>query len=359
LTSLVSPVVADALPHVGLAHSLHATAGDYFKDEALRLAFSFQSAYLGMSPWECPGGFSMVPYVEHAWGIRHVRGGVHQLCLALARVAQSLGARVRTRAEVTRLVTLGDRCVAVELASGEKLAADEVIVNADAALALGRLLEHGPSLRWNRRHLEHLDESCSTFMLYLGLDRQLPLRHHTFFFAEDYRAEMERLFHAGVLGHDLSLYVCNPSVSDPTLAPEGHSALYVLALVPNTRSRVDWAEEGRWLYRTVLHALEQRSGLSIAPHVRAESSISPTQWERDYAVSHGAVFGPAHHIGQLLALRLPNQLPWPSNVLLAGGATSPGSGLPTILESARIATRLICERHGVAFPPSRALPPTG
>lgn len=357
LGSLVSPAVLRALPHVGIAHSLHATASDYFADDALQLAFSFQSAYLGMSPWSCPGGFGMVPYVEHAWGIAHVRGGMHRMCEAFARVARSLGAEIHTQAPVRRLLVAGDRCRGVELEDGERIACDDVIVNADAAAALLRLLEHDVSLRFRRSHLEHMDESCSVCTLYLGLDRTLPLAHHTFFFARDYAAEMRRVFEDGTTDDDLSLYACNPGASDASMAPPGHASLLLLALVPNTRSPIDWRSEAPRMRERMITAFERRAGVSIQPHIRAEEALVPEDWEDGFAVSHGAVFGPSHRLGQLLAFRLPNRLPWPHNVYLAGAATSPGSGLPTILESARISTRLLCARHRVPFPASNPLPP--
>lgn len=356
LASLMSPSVLSALPHVGLGRSLHATAGGYFRDEALKLGFSFQSAYLGMSPWECPGGFAMVPYVEHAWGLDHVQGGVHKLGEAMERVARSLGARIRTGTTVKRLVVEGNRCTGVELENGERIPADEVVVNADATAALLRLLDQDVSLRFRRSEVRDLRESCSTFMLYLGLDTRLPLAHHTFFFARDYRAEMDRIFRYGSLGDDFSLYVCNPAANDPTMAPEGHSSLYALALVPNTRAPIGWEEEGPRMRTRILKSLERRSGFPVEAHIRAERSLSPADWENRYEVSHGAVFGPAHSIDQLLAFRLPNRLPSPDNVYLTGGGTNPGSGLPTILESARIAARLICEGRHIPFPVSRPIP---
>ncbi len=359
LTSLAHRSALDALPHVGLSRSLHATAGEYFADQALRLAFSFQAAYLGMSPWDCPGGFAMVPYVEHAWGIDHVRGGIHQVCEAMARVARSLGATIRTGASVRKLLVRGARCAGLELENGEELACDDAIVNADGAAALDRLLDDDVSRRFSHPRLKTLQESCSTFMLYLGLDRPLPLAHHTFFFARDYRAEMDRVFEDGRVAGDLSLYACNAARTDPTMAPAGHSALYLLALVPNTRAGLDWSAEAVPMRERVLHAFEKRSGLSIRANIRAEAAITPSDWQSEFRVSHGAVFGPSHCLSQLLAFRLPNQLPHPRNVFLAGGATNPGSGLPTILESARIATRLICERHRVPFPASRPLPAPG
>lgn len=356
LASMASPLVAAAMPHVGLGRSLWDTAGEYFSDPALQLAFSFQSAYLGMSPWECPGGFAMVPYVEHAWGVFHIQGGIARLCETMARIAEEDGARIRTGVGVAKLVVEGERCTGVLLEGGERLACDEVVVNADGAEALNTLLDEPVSARFNRHRLEHLAESCSTFMLYLGLDRPLPLTHHTFFFARDYLAEMDRVFRQGTLGADLSLYVCNPSRTDPSLAPPGHSALYLLALVPNTRAKLDWHQEGPHLRERVLDLLEHRGEVAVRPNIVVERCITPRDWEYQFGVSHGAVFGPAHRIDQLLALRLPNQLPWPQNVMLAGGATSPGSGLPTILESARISSRLICERNDQPFPPSRPLP---
>jgi phytoene desaturase len=356
LASMLDSSVLVAAPHVGMGRSLHDTAADYFSDERVQLGFSFQSAYLGMSPWKCPGGFGMVPYVEHAWGVDYVKGGIHRLCAAMLRVASELGARIRTRAEVARILVENDRSVGVQLVSGERVPADDVVIDADAPAALSRLLDRDVSLRFSRSRLEHLNESCSTFMLYLGLDTRLPLVHHTFFFADDYQAEMERVFRDGTLGDDISVYACNPVVTDPGVAPEGHSSLYLLALVPNAGADIDWDREDAVMRARVLAAMRDWTGVDLEPHIRAESRVTPAEWQRRYNILHGAVFGPAHNITQLLAFRLPNRLPSPDNVFLTGGGTSPGSGLPTILESARIATRLVCERHGMEFPPSRPLP---
>jgi len=357
LRSMIDPVAVAALPHVGIGQSLRDTAADYFDDEDLQLGFSFQSAYLGMSPWECPGGFGMVPYVEHAWGVDYIQGGIHQLCEAMRRVAVEHGASTRTAAEVRSLLVQEGRCVGVQLTTGEAIAADDVVVDADAAVALLNLLDQDVSLRFRKSRLRHLKESCSTFMLYLGLDTQLPLQHHTYHFADDYNAEMERVFKAGTLDDDdPSLYVCNPSCSDPSLAPPGHSSLYLLTLAPNTRADIDWSHEAPRMRRRILAKVSRLTGIDVETRIRAERLITPAQWEQEFNISHGAVFGPAHNIMQLLAFRLPNQLPSPDNVYLAGAGTSPGSGLPIILESARIASRLLCARHGLEFPDSRPLP---
>lgn len=356
LGSLIDPDVFAALPEVGLTRSLHTVAADYFDDPDLQLGFSFQSAYLGMSPWDCPGGFGMVPYVEHAWGVFHVMGGVHQIPLAMARVAREQGARIRTGVGVKHLEVEHGRCSAVLCDDGERIEGDAVVLNLDATHALLSLLDEDVSLHFRKAHVAHQAESCSVYVLYLALDTVLPLPHHTFYFAEDYRAEMARVFRGGALGEDFSLYVCNPAATDPTMAPEGCSGLYVLALVPNTTADIAWPTAGPAQRERVLTALEARAGLELRSHIRVEQALAPPDWAGDFEVSHGAVFGPAHSIGQLLAFRLPNRLPSPRNVYLVGGGTNPGSGLPTILESGRIVTRLITEEEGLEFPTSRPLP---
>ncbi|HEX2733234.1 MAG TPA: phytoene desaturase family protein [Polyangiaceae bacterium] len=356
LSNLASLDVFKALPDVGLFRSLYETASSYFEDEALRLAFSFQAAYLGMSPWDCPGGFCMVPYVEHAWGVQHIKGGIQQLCREMASVAREAGASLYTQAEVVELISSGQTCTQVRLADGRKLDADYVVVDADATRALLDLLKEAPSARFTKDGIAHQLQSCSTFMIYLGLDELLPLAHNTFFFADDYRAEMRNVFEAGTLDDDLSLYVCNPSRLDRTLAPVNHSALYLLALVPNTHAKLNWAVEQAPMQRRMFELFKRRAGYDLEPHIQAKAVRTPLDWQRDFNVSHGAVFGPAHSIDQLLAFRLPNRLPWPSNVLLTGAGTNPGSGLPTILESGRIAAREIASECGLTFPPTSGLP---
>lgn len=356
LGSMMDPTVVAALPYVGIGQSLHGAASKYFDDEDLQLGFSFQAAYLGMSPWKCPGGFGMVPYVEHAWGVDYVKGGIHQICRAMAGVARELGAVIRTGEEVSHLVVEDGRCTGAELSSGELVLADDIVLDADASAALLHLLDQDVSIRFRKHRLKRMKESCSTFMLYLGIDRDLPLQHHTFHFATDYRAEMNRVFDSGTLDDDMSVYVCNPSTTDPSLAPPGHSSLYVLTLAPNTRADIDWNEEAPRMRGRVLAALREWTHIDIESHIRVERVITPADWESQLNISHGAVFGPAHNIAQLLAFRPPNRLPSPDNVFLAGAGTSPGSGLPTVLESARIASRLLCERHGLPFPESRPLP---
>ena len=181
--SLFSPTLLAALPHIAPGRSLHNVLSSYFRAEELRLAFTFQSKYLGMSPWDCPGLFTMIPYTEHAHGVYHVQGGLCQISHAMAQVAREYGAAIHTSQPVRRILTKGRRAVGVELGTGEKLECDDVVINADFGHAMSTLFEPDQLRRYKPETVRRKNWSCSTFMMYLGLDRAYPeAEHHTIVF---------------------------------------------------------------------------------------------------------------------------------------------------------------------------------
>lgn len=357
--SLLRPSVLSALPHVGLFSSVFDEMGRYFDHDDLKMALSFQTAYLGMAPWDCPGGFAIIPYVEHAYGIYHVMGGLHHVCLAMKAIATEFGAEIRTGTRVDEILVDGRRCSGVRLADGSQVPADEVVIASDFAWSMSKLFAPGTLRGWTPQRVAQKRYSCSTFMLYLGLDTIYPNPHHNFIFADDYRREMTEIFKGGGLSDDFSMYVCNPSVTDPGMAPPGHSALYVLVLTANNTAPIDWGSERERFCAKVLDRLEQRVGMrDLRRHIRQQHIITPHDWEQQLHVYRGATFNLAHSIDQLLYVRPRNRFDEFDNCYLAGGGTSPGSGFPTILESARITSNLICQAYGLPTVAPEALPPT-
>ena len=346
-----------AVPALSIGRSLFQNLGRYFQPAKLKLSFTFQAKYLGMSPWECPGLFTMLPYIEHAHGIEHVVGGLNQISQAMARVVAEEGGKIRLSTPVRQLTLEGRRVTGVELENGERATADEVIINADFAHAMSRLLPAGTLKKYAPARLAKKKYSCSTFMMYLGVEGAVPLDHHTIFFAKDYKANLHDISTRKVLSKDISFYIQNASVTDPSLAPAGHSALYVLVPTPNQSSSVAWGEEREAFKNHVLDLIEKRAGLpDLRRRIRAERVITPLDWQEDGRIYLGATFNLAHTFSQLLYLRPRNKFEELDRCYLVGGGTHPGSGLPTIYESARISSNLICRRHGVTVPPVPALP---
>ncbi len=349
-STLLSPDILKALPHLALGRSLFDVMKGYFVEEKLALSFTFQAKYLGMSPWDCPGLFSMIPLIEHRFGIQHIRGGLSRISDAMADTARQNGAVIHTGTPVKRILVHNRAATGVLLENGEKIEADAVVVNADFGHAATTLFEPGLLRKYTPAKLDRLQLSCSTFMLYLGVDKPIPTPHHLITFADDYRTNVRAIFRKPALAKDVSVYLRNASVTDPTLAPEGHSALYVLVPVPNTRCPIDWSREKAAFRETILDTIARRTSLGdLRPHIRAEKIITPADWESDYRVYKGATFNLAHTFRQLLYFRPRNKFEELDRCYLVGGGTHPGSGLPTIYESGRIAANLIARAHNVPF----------
>ena len=208
----------------------------------------------------------------------------------------------------------------------------------------------GALRKYTPARLEKTKLSCSTYMLYLGVDRTYDIPHHMIVFADDYKANVEAVFKGKRVSRDISFYVRNASVTDPTLAPEGHSSLYVLVPVANLRGDGDWAAEKQPFRETVLDALETRGGLQgLRGHIREEREITPEDWQSEHNVYRGATFSLAHNLGQMIYLRPRNKFEDLEHCYLVGGGTHPGSGLPTIYESGRIAANLLSREYGIAL----------
>ncbi len=335
-----------ALPSMDVLSTVYGVISRYFINEDIKLAMTFQAKYLGMSPWQCPGPFTILPYIEHAFGIYHPIGGLHQLSEKMAQIARDKGVHIHLDSSVEKIQITGGRITGVELSGGEVDQGETVIMNADFAAGVSGLIpEKAQPKRWNKRALEKKSYSCSAFMIYLGLDTLYDIPHHNIFIPDNYKKNIEGLVNNEPLDQDPAFYVQNASVTDPNLAPEGRSTLYVLVPVSNLNSSTDWSREKDRYRDLVIDKLKKRAGLDdLEDRIVAERVVTPDNWQNDINVYKGAVFNLAHSIDQMLYLRPHNRFQGIDGLYLTGGGTHPGSGLPTILESARITAELIDKR---------------
>ncbi len=342
-TSLMRARLLAVLPYLKPWKSLHSELASYFSDPRLLLAFTFQSKYLGMSPFQCPSLFSILSFLEYEHGVWHPLGGCNALTQGMARVATELGVKIRLNEPVEEILFEGRRATGVRTPTGEHHA-DAVIVNADFAHAMTKLVPNHRRKRWTDEKIAGKKYSCSTFMMYLGIEgRYDHLSHHNIYVAKDYRLNLDQIERQHVLADDPSFYVQNASITDPSLAPSGHSTLYVLVPVTHQHPNVDWSQE-RDRYRAVaLRQLERLGITDIERRIRFERIITPADWERKQGIYRGATFNLSHNLGQMLHLRPQNRFEDIEGMYLVGGGTHPGSGLPVIFESARISARLLIE----------------
>ncbi|MEM4755900.1 MAG: phytoene desaturase family protein [Candidatus Woesearchaeota archaeon] len=348
--SMLSLNVLKALPYLSLTRSMFEELGRYFNDEQLKISFTFQSKYLGMSPWDCPAAFMIIPYIEHTYGIYHVQGGLSKISEAMANVAKEHGATISCNTKVKQLLIEGNRVVGVLLEDGTAKKADETIINADFAYAMENLVPDGILKKYSKQNLAKKKYSCSTFMLYLGMNKLYDLPHHTIVFSKDYKTYINNVFQKNEPLDDLSFYIRNASVVDKTLAPQGKANVYVLVPVQNLKANIDWEKEKKQFRDKIIATIKQRLGfVDFEEHIEFERIITPKDWEQKQHVYLGATFNLAHNLNQMLYFRPHNQFEELKHCYLVGGGTHPGSGLPTIYESGRITANLIAKKYKIPY----------
>jgi phytoene desaturase len=313
----------------------------------MRLAFSFQSKYLGMSPFRCPSLFSILAFLEYEAGVWHPVGGCGAVTKNMASVAQDMGVKIHLGEGVEEMLFDGNRIRGVRTEAGT-YDADAVVVNADFARAMTKLVPNRLRNRWTDERIAKKRFSCSTFMLYLGIDGCYDnVDHHTIYISKDYERNLADIEQRHILSEDPSFYVQNACVTDRSLAPAGKSTLYVLVPVTHQHDNVDWNKESARYRQVALNQLRKIGIQDVERRIRYERMITPTNWEHDYDIYRGATFNLTHSLDQMLHLRPHNRFEDLEGVYLTGGGTHPGSGLPVIFESARISTRLLMADLGV------------
>ncbi len=350
LTDMLRKELRAAIPYLDAHKNLFSHLGNYFANDDFKIAFTFQAKYLGMSPWECPGTFSIISFIEHRLGIFHVLGGLNEICQGIAKACRDLAGKITLNTAVKEIIVKNGRAVGLELENGEVLEGDHVIINADFAYAMDNLVPEANKKKYTSEKMRKKKYSCSIFMMYLGVDKQYPLEHHNIYFSDDYKQNITEITHGNKVPEDPSFYIQNAVVTDSSVAPPGKAALYVLVPVSNNFSGIDWTVNEEPFREKILTLLEQKAGLTdIRSHIETEKIITPKTWEEEYNVYSGATFNLAHNIGQMLYFRPHNKFEEFDNCYLVGGGTHPGSGLPTILESARISSSLILEKDNVSL----------
>lgn len=324
----------------------YAHMADFFSEPRLRAAFTFQDVYMGLSPFEAPATFSMMPYTEMAHGVWYPRGGMYQVVEALLTIAREAGVELAFHSTVERVDVRAGRAQGVVLVDGRRLAADVVLANADLPYVYDALLPDGELAR----PLTRKRFSCSVISFFWGLDRPYPaLGPHTLFLTDDYRGNFEGLARNEALPEAASLYLHAPARLDPAMAPAGQDTL--TAIVPCGHLAEDrehgQADEQDWgvlrdrARQMVFQRLAQLGLTDVPAHIKFEVAYTPLSWRKRYNLMKGATHGLCHNLTQLGYFRPGNRHPRYPNLYFAGASTRPGTGLPTALISARLAAERI------------------
>ncbi|MBC7895304.1 MAG: phytoene desaturase [Cytophagaceae bacterium] len=321
----------------------------YIRDERLRQVFSFHPLLVGGNPFQTTSIYALIHHLEKAWGVWFAMGGTGALVQGLARLFTDLGGTLQLNAEVAAIeVAPGTRrATGVRLTSGEVLAADAVVSNGDVANTYLHLVapQHRPvntDTRITRRRY-----SMSLFVIYFGTNRRYEdIAHHEILMGPRYKGLLEDIFTNKRLSEDFSLYLHRPTATDPSLAPDGCDAWYVLSPVPHLGGDVDWATAGPRYRNAIMAHLEARYLPGLSKHLVTERVISPPYF-RDTLNSHvGSAFSVEPTLMQSAWFRPHNRSEDIPNLYFAGAGTHPGAGLPGVLSSGKIVADLVGRAEG-------------
>ncbi len=348
-------VVPDLLK-LGAVQPLFSLIKKYFKSDKMRQVFSFEPLLVGGNPMKVPAIYAMIHFVEKTWGIHYARGGTGALVTALVRKFEEMGGVVQVNAEVASIdvVKRGGKRVAtgVTLKSGETIAADVVVSNADYGTTYMKLIDKAHR-RINRDALvKFRKQSMSLMVIYFGYKKaegDPDLQHHNIILGPRYEELLTDIFDRKILGPDFSQYLHIPTLTDPSMAPEGHHAAYTLIPVPNNQSDLDWSRIGEAYKDKVLTFLEERGYIpNLKERLVYQSFVTPDYFEQVLGSYVGNGFGVEPVLTQTAFFRPHNRSEDVSNLYLVGQSTQPGGGTPSVMMSAKMTVREIARDFGIA-----------
>ena len=322
--------------------TVYALVSRYVKNERLRQVFSFHPLLLGGNPFTTTSIYSLIPFLERKWGIHYPIGGTGALVRGLVDLVVGLGGSLRLGATVDRILVEGGRVAGVELEGGERIPADIVVSDADAAWTYRHLLPPARRHRWTDRRLDGSRYSMSVFVWYFGVDRRYPeVAQHTIMLGPRYQGLLTDIFERRILPDDFSLYLHRPTATDPALAPAGCDGFYVLSPVPHLGAGVDWGAEEE----TYRQRIERHLAATVLPdlpsHVVTSRVMTPQHFRDELLSERGAGFGLEPVLAQSAYFRPHNRSEEVAGLYLVGAGTHPGAGVPGVLSSARILDRVV------------------
>jgi len=324
--------------------TVFAKVGDYFNNPKLRIAFSFHPLLIGGNPMTTTAYYCLIAHLERMHGVHYAMGGMGALVAGIAGLVDGLGGHIRCNAEVEEILVENGRAAGVRLASGERIRADVVVSNADAGWTYSKLLARHPRRRWTDRKVARARYSMSLFVWYFGTTRKFDdVYHHTMVLGPRYEGLLKDIFTRKHLADDFSLYLHRPTMTDPSLAPPGCDAFYVLSPVPHLGSGVDWAERAE-PYRAAIQKRLQDTVMPGLGDCIATSRVLTPQDFRDRLLSvNGAAFSLEPQLFQSAWFRPHNRSEEVEGLYLVGAGTHPGAGVPGVISSARILDQLVPE----------------
>ena len=327
---------------LGGHRTVYAKVSQYFRNEKLRIAFSFHPLLIGGNPFTTTAYYCLVGHLERLHGVHYAMGGTGAIVAGLVRLIEGQGGTMRVNAEVEQITVQDGHATGVRLAGGEHIPASIVVSNADVGWTYTKLLSEHKRRRWTDAKVARARYSMSLVVWYFGTSRQFPdVYHHTMVLGPRYRGLLKDIFTRKVVTPDFSLYLHRPTANDPSLAPPGCDAFYVLAPVPNLASGTDWAAEAEPYRARIQQRLEETVMPGLGSCIVTSRLLTPQDFRDRLLSVNGAAFSLEPQLFQSAWFRPHNVSEEVEGLFLVGAGTHPGAGVPGVVSSARILDQVV------------------
>ena len=339
--------VAPDLARLRSDQSVYKLVSGFIKDHALRQVFSFHPLLIGGNPFQSSSIYSMIHYLERRWGVHFAMGGTGAVVEGLLKLFGEMGGEFHLNSRVAEIEvdpSGGKPAVrGVRLEDGRRFPAEAVVSNGDTANTYRKLIAPEHRRKWTDRRLEKMRYSMGLFVVYFGTDRTYPdLAHHTIVLTERYEELLRDIFHHKLLAEDFSLYLHVPTRTDPSLAPPGGDAFYVLSPVPNLLGGIDWDAVKDRYADAILASLEIPALCpDLRKHIVTQRILTPKDFETGLDAYQGSAFQFEPILTQSAWFRPHNMSEDIRGLYFVGAGTHPGAGVPGVLSSAKVLDKVV------------------
>ncbi len=329
--------------------SVYGYVSQFVQNDFLRQVFSFHPLLVGGNPFDTTSIYALIHYLEREWGVHYAVGGTGALIQAMVELFEETGGRIHYNSEVDEILVVGNRVSGIRLKDGAIHRADHIISNADVAFTYRNMIPAKFRKKNSDRRIENLKYSNSLFVIYFGTKKRYNntnLAHHNIILGPRYKGLLDDIFDKKILADDFSLYLHMPTLTDPSMAPEGHEAFYVLSPIPHLGGDTDWATAAKPYRDSIMQFLEDNYLPDLQENIVAEHFIDPLYFQGTLNSYLGSAFSVEPILTQSAWFRPHNRSEDFDNLYFVGAGTHPGAGLPGVLSSSIIAEDLIVAADG-------------
>lgn len=316
----------------------------FIENDFLRKCFSFHPLLVGGNPFQTTSIYTMIHYLEREWGVHYAMGGTGAIVRAMEKLIAGQGGNIHTKAEIDEILIENGSAKGIRLMDGTEHKADAVVSNADVAFTYRYMIPEARRKKYTNRKIERTKYSMSLFVIYFGTKKRYlhsRLAHHNIILGDRYKGLLHDIFQDKKLADDFSLYLHMPTKTDPSLAPAGHEAFYVLSPVPHLDSGTDWTQKAKPYRDAIMNFLEEHYLPDLQDNLVVEHHVDPLHFKNTLNSYKGSAFSVEPILTQSAWFRPHNKSEDVENLYFVGAGTHPGAGLPGVLSSAKIAENLI------------------